>query len=390
MTPLYLMDPETPGAAWAPFAGATPLGELRAGGWRLHERWSRALGAKLAGHLAPHADGPRPTGAAPIVPAATISGPAWVVDATFAPKLPMRAVGSAKRLLVGGRAVAWRLDPGEAWTGPHNSGDGIVIEGLALRGAFDLVTALEQFLFTDTLAALEEAASVALPAHVHVLGNAAAIQLRAGAEVEPNVVLDVRKGAIILEAGVVVRSGTRLEGPLWLREGTIVQGGVLRSVSAGPHCRLHGEISTTVFTGYANKSHDGFLGHSVVGEWANLGAGTITSNLKNTYGPVRLDIGADRVETGRSNLGSLIGDHAKTAIGTLLPTGAVVGTGASVFGPPRAPKHVAPFAWGGDTDERLDVERFLDMAERILPRRDVTVDSAMRDHLAALHARLVG
>jgi len=76
--------------------------------------------------------------------------------------------------------------------------------------------------------------------------------------------------------------------------------------------------------------------------------------------------------------------------GDEIARGAVVGTGASVFGPPRAPKHVAPFAWGGDTDERLDVERFLDMAERILPRRDVTVDSAMRDHLAALHARLVG
>ena len=87
-----------------------------------------------------------------------------------------------------------------------------------------------------------------------------------------------------------VRSGTRIEGPFWAGEGTWLLGGQLRHVSAGPHCRLHGEISTTVFNGYANKSHDGFVGHSVIGEWVNLGAGTITSNLKNTYGPIRLDV----------------------------------------------------------------------------------------------------
>ncbi|MBP6571714.1 MAG: hypothetical protein KA226_09870, partial [Gemmatimonadales bacterium] len=139
---LYLLDPIQPGAAWAPYAGALPLGELRAGAWRLHERWRRALGGPVAGHIAPHAAGPRPTGAIPIVAATAVTGPAWVVDSTFSPKLPMRAVGGAKRLLSGGRAVAWRLDAGESWSGPHNDGDGIVIEGLVLRGAFDLITAL--------------------------------------------------------------------------------------------------------------------------------------------------------------------------------------------------------------------------------------------------------
>ncbi|MBK7595678.1 MAG: hypothetical protein IPJ11_10655 [Gemmatimonadetes bacterium] len=100
---LYLLDPMQPGAAWAPYVGALPLGELRAGAWRLHERWRRALGGPVAGHIAPHAAGPRPTGAIPVVAATAVSGPAWVVDSTFAPKLPMRAVGGAKRLLSGGR-----------------------------------------------------------------------------------------------------------------------------------------------------------------------------------------------------------------------------------------------------------------------------------------------
>ncbi len=388
MSSLFLLDPTTPGAAWAPYASTRPLGELRAGAWRLHERWARALGTPASGHFAPHATGARAAGDLPIVAAEAVSGPAWVVDSTFSPKLPMRAVGAAKRLLHGGRAVAWRLDPGERWTGSHDAGDGIVIEGVALRGAFDLVTALEQQLFTDLLGVLDGTGDP-LPEGVTVFGNPAAISLR-GAILEPGVILDARKGAIILQRGVEVRAGTRLEGPAWIDHDTILLGGHLRHVSVGPHCRLHGEISTSVFSGYANKSHDGFLGHSVVGEWVNLGAGTITSNLKNTYGPIRLDIGTERVETGRNNLGTLFGDHVKTAIGSLLPTGAVIGTGANLFGAPRAPKWVAPFAWGGDTPETMTSEAFVTTAGRILPRRNVLVDAAMQAALRGLHDRLVG
>ena len=368
---LYLLEPATPGAPWAPFAKTVPLAELRAGMWRLRERWERGTGAR-----------------ATRIVAERIVGPAWVADVTFAPRLPMRTLGGARRLVHGGKTVAWRLDAGQRWEGPFTHGDGVVIEGCALAGAFDLITALEQLLFTDTLAALD-GGSDAIPDGTVILGNVDAIALR-GADLEPGVVLDARKGAIILERGVQVRSGTRLEGPFWAGPDTMLVGGQMRHVSAGPHCRLHGEISTTVFNGYANKSHDGFLGHSVIGEWVNLGAGTITSNLKNTYGPIRLDIGEQRIETLRTNLGALIADHVKTAIGTLLPTGAVIGAGANLFGAPRAPKYTAPFAWGGDTAERIGADQFVAMAKRIMPRRDVAVDAQVEASLRALHARLIG
>jgi UDP-N-acetylglucosamine diphosphorylase / glucose-1-phosphate thymidylyltransferase / UDP-N-acetylgalactosamine diphosphorylase / glucosamine-1-phosphate N-acetyltransferase / galactosamine-1-phosphate N-acetyltransferase len=386
MSTLYLLEPVNPGAAWAPFAGATPISELRAGMWRLRERWERGLSSRTAGVIAAHVAGHQIIGGPSLVGVERIVGPAWVVDVTFAPRLPMRAVGTAKRLVHGGKTVAWRLDAGQRWDGPFTQGDGVVVEGKPLAGAFDLITALEQLLFTDTLAALDGATDP-IPAGTIVFGNADAIALR-GAELEPGVVLDARKGAIVLERGVHVRSGTRLEGPFWAGTGTMIVGGQLRHVSVGPHCRVHGEISTSVFNGYANKSHDGFLGHSVVGEWANLGAGTITSNLKNTYGPIRLDVGEQRIETQRTNLGSLIGDHVKTAIGTLLPTGAVIGAGANLFGSPRAPKYIAPFAWGGDTAERIAADQFVAMAKRILPRRDVAVDAPVEASLRALHARL--
>jgi UDP-N-acetylglucosamine diphosphorylase/glucosamine-1-phosphate N-acetyltransferase len=387
MSGLVLVEPDDPGAAWAPFAGAAPLSVLRAGGWRIADRWATALATPAVGVVARHAAGYTSPDGPPLVSAADVTGPVWVVDATFVPKLPMRAATGAKRLVHAGRAVAWRLDPGEPWTGPFEQGDGLVVEGRPLGGAYDLIAALEQLLFADTLLALEDGTTT-IPSGTIVLGNTAAIALR-DAELEPGVVLDARKGAIILEEGVRVRSGTRLEGPFWAAPGSWLLGGVMRHVSAGPHCRLHGEISTSVFTGYSNKSHDGFVGHSVIGSWVNLGAGTITSNLKNTYGPVRLDIAGVRIETERNNLGALIGDHVKTAIGTLLPTGAVIGTGANLFGPPRAPKYVPPFSWGGDGEERLQLDAFVTMARRILPRRDVAVDAEQEASLRALYQRLV-
>ncbi len=387
MTTLYLLEPAEPGAAWAPFAGAAPLSELRAGMFRLRERWERGIGVRATGIVAPHAAGHHLIGGPAMVAVERITGPAWVVDATFAPRLPMRSAGTARRLVHGGKTVAWRLDSGQKWEGPFAHGDGVVVEGRPLTGAFDLIAALEQLLFTDTLAALDGGTDPILAGAI-VIGNADAIALR-GAALEPGVVLDARKGAIILERGVQVRSGTRLEGPFWAGANTMIVGGQLRHVSAGPHCRLHGEISTSVFNGYANKSHDGFVGHSVIGEWVNLGAGTITSNLKNTYGPIRLDIGEHRIDTQRTNLGTLFGDHVKTAIGTLMPTGAVIAAGANLFGAPRAPKYTAPFAWGGDTAERIAADQFVAMAKRIMPRRDVAVDASVEASLRAMHARLL-
>ena len=388
MSTLYLLEPATPGPAWAPFAGAGPLSELRAGMWRIRERWARALNARAAGIVAPHVGGHFQLHGPPLVTGDEIAGPAWIADATFAPKLPMRAVGGARRLLHAGRAVAWRLDAGQKWSGPFDQGDGLVVEGRALAGAYDLIGVLEEYLFADTLASLSEATGP-LPAGVTVFGNPAAVALH-GAEVEPGVVLDARKGAIILERGVQVRSGSRIEGPFWAGEGTWIFGGQLRHVSAGPRCRLHGEISTSVFNGYANKSHDGFIGHSVIGEWVNLGAGTITSNLKNTYGAIRLEVGGTRIETGRTNLGALIGDHAKTAIGTLIPTGAVVGAAANLFTATRAAKYTPPFSWGGGDDAWLDPDQFVAVARRILPRRDVAVDADVEASLRAMHRRLRG
>jgi lysozyme family protein len=96
---------------------------------------------------------------------------------------------------------------------------------------------------------------------------------------------------------------------------------------------------------------------------------------------VRLTVGGVDLETGHQFMGSLIGDHAKTAIGTMLGTGSVIGAGANVFDDLRAPKYVPPFAWGGSASERMTQQKFLDIIERVLPRRDVPVTDPMRKYL---------
>jgi UDP-N-acetylglucosamine diphosphorylase/glucosamine-1-phosphate N-acetyltransferase len=385
MTRLYLLEPAAPGAEWAPFAGVRPLAELRAGMWRIRERWEAALDADAVAILGDHVDGFSEGDEPPVRRLEPVDGPAIVAAAWFAPSgVRLDARGGARRLAHAGVTVGWVVSEGERWTGPHEAGAALDIDGLPLRGTFDLITALEQLLGADC-ADLQAAPRGGVPEGSVVLGDPARVVVR-GAAVEPGVVFDVRQGAVVLEAGAEVRHGTRLEGPVYVGPGTKVLGGFIRGSSFGPECRVHGEIAASVFQGYANKSHDGFVGHSVVGQWVNLGAGTTTSNLKNTYGPVRLDMAGGRIETGRLNLGTLFGDHAKTAIGSMLATGTVVGAGANVFGPAGPPKYVPPFTWGAD-GERVSEDGFLRVAERVMSRRSVELSAERLASLRRTYAR---
>ncbi|HET6577011.1 MAG TPA: putative sugar nucleotidyl transferase [Gemmatimonadales bacterium] len=392
MTALYLLEPEPPGAAWAPFAGVRPIAELRAGAWRVRERWEAACETQTTAILGAHVEGFHEGDEPPVRPPGAVDGPAVIGAAWFAPTGDrigtLEGSGAPRRLTHCGATVGWLVGAGERWQGPHEQGEGLEVDGLLLRGAFDLVTALERFLGEDC-ADFRAAPTTGVPEGSLVLGDAGNVIVM-GAAVEPGVVFDVRHGAVVLEAGVEVRHGTRLEGPVFAGRNTKVLGGFVRASVFGPECRIRGEIAASVFLGYANKSHDGFVGHSVVGHWVNLGALTTTSNLKNTYGAVRLEPNGERIETGRQNLGTLFGDHAKTAIGTMLATGTVVSAGANVFGPPTPPRYVPPFAWGSAGGERLTPDGFLRIAERVMSRRDVALTAERRASLERTFARGIG
>jgi len=380
---LYLLDPD-PAPAWVPFAGVRPLCELRAGAHLVRERWESFVGAEASAIFAlPHLAGFPEPGVPPVEPRRPVTGPAVIGSSTFAPRgLAPHLPDAPTRLTHAGITVGWAVPAGATWTGPLPQAHAVDVEGMVLRGVYDLVPALELLLKEDLLGLLGD--SDAVPRAAVVIGDPAWLSLREAA-VEPGVVFDTTGGPVVLETGVEVRSGTRLEGPLWVGANTRILGGPIRMSAIGPWCVVRGEMATTAILAYANKAHDGFVGSSVLGRWVNLGAGTITSNLKSTYGAVRLDVGDARLETGHTFLGSLIGDHAKTAIGTLLGAGTVVGAGASLFGPVRAPKWVPPFCWGAEGSERMRRDGFLEIVERVLPRRQVTLDAAMRAYLERMY-----
>jgi hypothetical protein len=163
-------------------------------------------------------------------------------------------------------------------------------------------------------------------------------------------------------------------------------GGDISTCSIGDVCKVRGELSSTVFAGYGNKGHDGFVGHSYLGRWVNLGAGTITSNLKNTYGTVALWTPAGVRDTGMQFLGTMFGDHVKTGIGLRLTTGTVLGAGSNVYGN-MPPKVVAPFSWGDAPPYAVyHADKFLETAARMMSRRHVELTDPARRHLTSVHA----
>lgn len=175
-------------------------------------------------------------------------------------------------------------------------------QGRLVRAPWDLIAWNEQILADDFARIFRPATP--LPSGPYHLMVPEAIALGHNVTLAPGCVLDASKGPIVLADDVVVGANCVIEGPCFLGPHVVVRPLTLirPGCSFGPYCKIGGEISNTLILGYSNKGHDGFLGDSYLGQWVNLGAGTITSNLKNTYGPITLNIGPRKVPTGRTFL----------------------------------------------------------------------------------------
>ncbi len=207
-------------------------------------------------------------------------------------------------------------------------------------------------------------------------GDASRIYLGKGAVVHPTVVLDVTHGPIYIGDNTIVYPPTRIEGPAYIGKGTWIVGGKIREGSnIGDVCRVGGEVEESIIHGYSNKYHDGFLGHAYVGEWVNLGALTTNSDLKDTYGSVRVTVeGEGKVDAG-TKVGCFIGDHVKASIGALIYTGKRIGIFSHIHG--VATDDVPSFTiWAksigapGDAVELL-LESALEIHKRVLSRRKI-------------------
>lgn len=213
-----------------------------------------------------------------------------------------------------------------------------------------------------------------------LIGPAEDLFIEDGAEVEA-ATLNTKTGKIYIGKNAEIMEGCHLRGPIALCEGSKFNLGakIYGPTTIGPHSKVGGEVNNIVVFGYSNKGHDGFVGNSVIGEWCNLGADTNSSNLKNNYAEVKLyNYATQKMDpTGLQFCGLIMGDHAKTAINTQLNTGTVVGVGANIFKPGFPPNYIAEFSWGGGRhDEKFNFDKALEVAEKAMARRKVTLTEA--------------
>jgi len=193
-------------------------------------------------------------------------------------------------------------------------------------------------------------------------------------------------GPIFIDADAEIMEGSHIRGPFYLGQHATLKLGtkIYGATTIGPHCKVGGEISNSIFWGYSNKAHDGFVGNSLIGEWCNLGADTNTSNLKNNYSSVKIWSYADAAfaDTGLTFCGLIMGDHSKCGINTMFNTGSVVGVGANIFGGDFPPKHVPSFSWGGPQGwEVYDLSKATATIEKVMARRSIALTAPMKDLL---------
>jgi UDP-N-acetylglucosamine diphosphorylase/glucosamine-1-phosphate N-acetyltransferase len=214
-----------------------------------------------------------------------------------------------------------------------------------------------------------------------------------GCRVRPGAVLDAEEGPIILGRNVTVMSNAVIEGPAYVGDHSLIKIGakIYHGTAIGPHCKVGGEVEASVLQSYANKQHEGFLGHSYLGSWVNLGADTNTSDLKNTYGTIRVAINGEMIETGHQFVGLTMGDHSKSGINVMFDTGSVVGVSCNIYGAAIPPKALPSFSWSGEGRcEAYDLEKGLETARRVMARRNVAMSEAYERLFRGVHRSTSG
>lgn len=199
------------------------------------------------------------------------------------------------------------------------------------------------------------------------------VTIEQGAEIKPAAVLDAEHGPIVIARGATVMAGAFIEGPAYVGPYSTIKahGKIYGKTTIGPVCKVGGEVECSIIHGFSNKQHEGFLGHSYLGEWINIGAGTDNSDLKNNYSTIRMKVGGDIVDTGLTFVGMFVGDHTKTAIGSTINTGSNIGPCCNLYGAGLAPKIIPAFAWGGPNGfTTYDIEKCMEVARTVMRRRN--------------------
>lgn len=222
-----------------------------------------------------------------------------------------------------------------------------------------------------------------------VFTNPDNIYIEEGARIEPGAMLLAESGPIYVGKNAHVMANSIIRGPSAICEKSVIKMGakIYEDTTIGPVCKVGGEISNTIFHSYSNKAHDGYAGNSVFGQWCNLGADTNTSNLKNNYSTVKVaDWKTGReTDTGQQFIGTIMGDHSKTGINSMLNTGTLCGVCCNLFSDSYPPKYVPSFSWvSGNNIVPYHFEKAIEAMSRMMERRSVELSPAYHKMMKAI------
>jgi UDP-N-acetylglucosamine diphosphorylase/glucosamine-1-phosphate N-acetyltransferase len=252
--------------------------------------------------------------------------------------------------------------------------------GRLLEFPWDLIEANARQINLDFRVRKHGPSKANLHSAVAVEGRDEDVYIDPTAQIDPFVVIDARTGPIWIDAGATLQPFTRLEGPCFVgRESQLFRANVREGTSIGPVCRVGGEIEGSIIHSHANKYHDGFLGHSYVCPWVNLGALSTNSDLKNDYTSVRVPLWGESLDTGSTKIGCFIGDHAKAALCSLFNTGTSVGVMSMILPAGELlPKHLPSFTrlWHGEIEELSDLGPAIETARIAMSRRKCALTPA--------------
>lgn len=204
------------------------------------------------------------------------------------------------------------------------------------------------------------------------------------AQIDPYAVLDASNGPIYIGNDARIMSHASIEGPAYIGEGSVVKmhASIYHNTSVGKICKVGGEVENSIIHSYSNKQHEGFLGHSYLGSWVNIGASTNNSDLKNNYGLVEVLLNNKPVNSGSQFVGLFMGDHSKTSINTMFNTGTVAGVSCNIFGNGFPRKFIPSFSWcGSDSLKEYDLQKALDTAQTVMERRNVEATDTEKELL---------
>ena len=303
-------------------------------------------------------------------------------------RLPEISAG-ASLLNSRGDTVAFRLAAGDSHLPEDEEGylqppqlPGATCDAVLIREPWDLLTCNDSALRDDFTPPMEFAE---LPGVIQI--EQRDITVHPEAVVQPGAVLDATAGPVSIGPRTIIGSLAVIQGPVHIAGDCRIKphSHIYDATSIGPHCRVGGEIENTICHSYVNKQHQGFVGHSLLMPWTNLGADSNTSDLKNNYSPIRVSRRGELVESGQQFLGLLLGDHSKCAINTQFNTGTVGGLFSQIFTPGFPPKELPPFSWGGGVAGSYRLEDVLEVVERVMSRRQQELTPALRQLIERLH-----